>query len=529
MNRISAKYIVSFAGMVLLCMLALTNCTRKEPTVWDSDLLVPLATGRLTLSNVVDDSLLYAEASGLWHVRFERELADFNLDTIVAIEDTSITVGFELPLAGSFNPGFIAPDIVEEINMNVPSAQLRHVRFNRGVLEYRLISAIQGDLICQFSLPGLTRNGVGEEITIQTNPGTSTNPFTHNGSIDLAGYELSLTGPLNNDNNVVETILGIQVDPAADAPATVLINDAVQMELMFIDAGIAYADGYFGQHNYELNELVELDASVDLPQGTLNLNGAVMNVNIRNAVGMDAQLQFEGLRGINAVGNTIDLEHAPLFAPLNISRATRNGSSILAEEHQYELNADNSNLDAFMEFLPRDLNLTASVVLNPLGDITAGNDFIFLDDALSANVILDVPLRIGMENLTFRDTLELTNDAIDALFDGELSLWLRNEFPCSARCTLRLKQEGDMMTVVEGALIDAAAPTTSVGVTQAAESWINISLSQEVLSRLNNTHKLVIDVALETPGPGTVVGIYENYGIDFKLMANGTYTFELGQ
>ena len=86
-----------------------------------------------------------------------------------------------------------------------------------------------------------------------------------------------------------------------------------------------------------------------------------------------------------------------------------------------------------------------------------------------------------------------------------------------------------MMTVVEGALIDAAAPTTSVGVTQAAESWINISLSQEVLSRLNNTHKLVIDVALETPGPGTVVGIYENYGIDFKLMANGTYTFELGQ
>jgi len=301
------------------------------------------------------------------------------------------------------------------------------------------------------------------------------------------------------------------------------------MELKFIDPGVEYADGYFGQHNYELNETVDLDASVNLPEGTLDLNGAVMNVNIRNAVGMDAQLHFTGLRGYNAVGNTIELEHAPLFAPLNIARATRNGSDVIAEEHAYVLNSDNSNLDNFLEFLPRDLNITATVGLNPMGDITAGNDFVFLDDALSATVALDIPLRIGMDNLTFRDTLDLTNDAIEALFNGDLSLWLKNEFPIGARCTLRLLQDGELITVVEGASIDAASTTTSVGATQAAESWIAIPLNPELIGRVNNTHQLVIDVGLNTPGPGTAVGIYDTYGIDFKLIANGTYTFEIGQ
>ena len=307
------------------------------------------------------------------------------------------------------------------------------------------------------------------------------------------------------------------------------MNDVVQMELRFIDPGVEYADGYFGQHNYELNETVDLDASVNLPEGTLDLNGAVMNVNIRNAVGMDAQLHFTGLHGYNFVGNTIELEHAPLFAPLNIARATRNGQDVIAEEHAYVLNSDNSNLDNFLEFLPRDLNVTATVGLNPMGDITAGNDFVYLDDALSATVALDIPLRIGMDNLTFRDTLDLTNDAIEALFNGDLSLWLKNEFPIGARCTLRLLQDGDLTTVVEGASIDAASTTTSVGVTQAAESWIAIALNPELIGRVNSTHQLVIDVGLNTPGSGTAVGIYDTYGIDFKLIANGTYTFEIGQ
>ena len=134
-----------------------------------------------------------------------------------------------------------------------------------------------------------------------------------------------------------------------------------------------------------------------------------------------------------------------------------------------------------------------------------------------------------MQNLTFRDTLELTNDAVEALFNGDLSLWLKNEFPIGARCTLRLLQGGDLTTVVEGAQIDAASPTTSVGITQAAESWIKIALTPEIIGQVNDTHQLVIDVALDTPGAGSVVGIYEHYGIDFKLVADGTYTFELGQ
>lgn len=514
---------------VLVLLLSLTACKRNEPTSWDSDLIVPLANGRLTLNNVVADSLLYVDENNLWHLRFERDLADFNLDSIITIEDTTVALDYLMPLTITLEPGTQSPvDIERDITFNAQSALLRHAHLSGGTLEYILHSEIQGEIVCNFYLPGLSRNGVSEVISIETQPGNEQQPYTTSGTIDLKDYVLDLTGINANGYNTFNTRLELAVAADAAGPANIQQNDVVSLELRFINPTFSFAQGYFGQHNYDLNESVDLSSATELPSGTLDLNGTTMRVKLRNAVGMDAQIQFNGLQGTDANGQMVSLQHDPLFLPLNINRAQWDGSNLSAVEFDYFLDSDNSNLNEFIEALPRQLNIGADVVLNPLGNVTDGNDFIFTDDALSAKVELDIPLRIGMEGLKFRDTLTLSNEPIEEQFDGELFLAVVNDFPCSANCKLLIIGNEGNEVITESALIDAAAPTTVIGQTISAESLIAIPVNQTIIDRLNKDNKLLIEITLNTP-QGNVVGIYSGYGIDFRLIADGEYTIRIGE
>lgn len=518
--------------IVFVCVLsfALAGCKREEPTTWDSSVLVPLAHGRLTLDNIIVDSLLSADESGLWHLRFNRDLADFNLDSIVNVRDTVVNLECNLPISGSFNPGFVVPvDFGEEIHLNVPSVQLKHAVLKSGRLEYTLISSVNGDLICNFEIPGLKKNGQPELFVVSTNPGSSAAPYTTGGSIDLSGYSLDLTGASGTTFNRIATNFNILVDPLAPNPAQVIAGDNVIMQLHFVHPDLTYADGYFGEHHYNLNEQFEVGENFNLPSGVLNLDGAQMHVDVRNAVGIDAQMHFTNLSGVNASGNALMLNHGPLYVPLNISRAVRSGDQVVANTYAYELNASNSNLDAFMEFLPKTLNVAADVVLNPMGNITDGNDFIFTADALEASVSLDVPLRLGMHDLAFADTLEITADALEEVFNGDLVLWAKSDFPCEAKCDLFLIDGSDSRSIVENATLHAASLTSAMGQTAAAESFIHLPIDTDIITRWNANHRLVIRVTLNTLSQTDVVGIYDHFGIDFKLIANGDYQIHIGE
>jgi hypothetical protein len=519
-----------FPLLALLFLFVLDSCKREEATTWDSDLLVPIAKGRLTLDNLVADSLLSADESGLWHLRVNRDLADFNLDSIVNVRDTTINLECTLPISGSFNPGFVVPvNFGEEIHLNLPAVQLKHAILKSGTLEYTLVSTVNGDLICNFELPGLKKNGQSEMLQVSTNPGSNSAPFTTTGRIDLADYSLDLTGITGNTFNRIETNFNILVDPQASGPAQVISGNHVVMQLHFIDPLLTYADGYFGEHHYALQEEIKLGNDFNMPTGVLDLDGATMQVNIRNAVGMDAQMQFTDLSGVDAAGSALALSYQPLYMPLNISRAVRSGDGVIANSYGFALDGTNSNLDAFMEHLPSILHIDADVLLNPLGNVTDGNDFIFLDDALEANVNLDVPLRLGMHGLTFVDTLDITTDGIDETFNGNVVLWARSDFPVEAVCDVVLMDDAESRTLVHEAKLNAAANASANGQTIAAESNILLPIDPDVLARFNSDHHLVVRVTLNTPATPEVVGIYSHYGIDIKLIADGDYQIHVGQ
>jgi hypothetical protein len=523
---------LSFRMMTsMLFLVALVSCSRREATSWDTNLNGPIAFGRLSLEQIVADSLLQADESGLWHLIFDENLTDFELDSIVEIPDTTIVKEYPLFLVGDFPPGFTVPIApTQQITIQHPSVQLKKVRMKGGKLKYRLRSPVDGYLNCTFTIPGLTRDGISQSIAIATQPPQSSQEFVTEGELDLAGLELDLTGESGSSFNRIAATFSVVVDANAPQSANVSPGDVIDFELQFADPKVSYARGYFGSHYYALNEHVDFSALANMPDGVLNLEQASMQFSIRNAVGIDAQIDFSEISNYNQLTQTtVALQHPTLFEPLNITRAHDNGGVVDAYEYHYDVNASNSNLDAFFENLPSQFQLQGDVTINPLGNVSDGNDFVYTDDALQAGFSVDIPLKIGLQNIHLADTLFLSNTAPEIPLNGKLLLWISNGYPVEASVNLYIIENGQRVVLAEGVLINSATPTSTSNLAAPAESWIEIETTEEKLAKLNEENPLLIDVVLHTPGAPTPVGLYAHQFIDFRLIVDGTYTLQYGQ
>jgi len=333
---------------------------------------------------------------------------------------------------------------------------------------------------------------------------------------------MDLTGQSGFMSNRIYTYLNIKTAVNSPTIAQIYGQDSVVVELRFLEPRIEYAKGYFGQHVYELNQAVDFGGNINFPTGALNIDQATMKLHITNAVGVDAQINFQTIGGYNSYhSNNVDLSYAPLFQPINITRANDNNGIVQANEYNYLLNNSNSNIDAFIENLPSSLTLQADVKINPLGNITDGNDFIYIDQALDAVLDLDIPLAIGMENIAFADTVAINSDTeINA--DGNIMLYIKNAFPFSATCDVSLINANNETTnvLLLGGLIDYAIQTQTPGVTTPVESVIAIPISAEALRNFNSAHRVALRIHLNTPTYSDHYGLYENYYMDFKIIAD---------
>lgn len=516
---------------LMMVLTSLAACSRREPTSWDSELSGPIAFGSLSLENIVADSLLQADEDGLWHLIFDESLTDFELDSIVQIPDTTIEKSYLLGITGEYPQGFSLPFLLpQQITIQHPSAQLKKVRLSGGQLKYRLRSPVNGYLKCVFTISGFTVNGLPQTIEMLTQPPQNAGDFVAEGTLDLTGAELDLTGTSGSSFNRIAVGLDVSVDPAAPQPAYFAIGDAIDFEMEFVDPKVSYAKGFFGTHEYDLNEIVDFSALNNMPDGVLNLEQTSMQFTIRNAVGVDAQIDLEEISNYNQYTQTaVSLEHPTLFNPLNITRAYDNNGEVSAFEYHYDVNASNSNLDAFFENLPSQFRMQGQITINPLGNVSDGNDFIYTRDALQAGFNMDVPLRLGLQNIHLADTLYLTNSAPEIPLDGTLMLWLKNGYPVESTVNLYILENGERINLVLNSTMEAAMPGNDPSSPAPSESWFEIQATEELIAKLNANNPLLLDVMLHTPGAPTPVGLYSHQQIDFRLIVDGIYTLQYGE
>ncbi|MBL7778938.1 MAG: hypothetical protein JNK66_11670 [Chitinophagales bacterium] len=106
--------------VIALFLLVLVACKKDQPTRWDTEMLIPIATTSLNLANIAGDSSVTQRPDSSLVLAFNTNLYEFSLaDQIIKIPDTSIGQGFNLSNLALPNQGFVYTITLGEIADNM--------------------------------------------------------------------------------------------------------------------------------------------------------------------------------------------------------------------------------------------------------------------------------------------------------------------------------------------------------------------------------------------------------------------------
>jgi hypothetical protein len=498
-NRQPTYSIIFFACILLVILFS--ACRRDEPTTWDVNGRIPLVKGSLGWSDLITDSLLQTDADGLLHLIYRQSLTNFDFDTLVAIKDTTFSNVFEPPFSGGpFNipPGteIFASD--QNINLKAGGAQIRLARIRSGKLIYTLRSYISGQLEVNYDLPGaILPTGSNLSLNIETQTAPEGGFWEYTSTVDLAGVTLDLQGVSGTSFNRLASTIQVSASSNALAAVPIMGDDQVSIDLRFEALEVAYGKGYFGQVTSVLDERVDTQSLIGL-FGELTLDALRLDLNFQNRIGADLRVDLDAVRAIHPNGS-VDLLHNLVYQPVNVTRAIDNNGSVSGESYNFVIDETNSNILSLFSQIPQSFEFQGELMLNPLGNISGSNDFIYTDQPFDITWGLDIPMCFGSGGLNLRDTLTIDAFAGDLQADARLLVAFSNGFPLAVNAMNLsfIDENGSAFNVASGLQI-LSGVYAGFDQVSSANSEFEIALSRDQLLRIQAGGELVFEVTFAT-------------------------------
>jgi hypothetical protein len=186
---------------------------------------------------------------------------------------------------------------------------------------------------------------------------------------------------------------------------------------------------------------------------------------------------------------------------------------------------DQSNLDELIEMQPDSLRFVMSGKLNPMGNISGGNDFMYFDKSIIATFGLEIPLNLSINNLLIEDTAELDIQDTEDLKSGAFYMYVDNMFPFDLKLQLYLTDQS-------GQIVDSLlAGQTEVSSAQIDQNGFAISPSKNMLKipltaekiALFRKYKDILVRARVNSYQNKQYQIYQNYYMDIRVVADVKY------
>jgi hypothetical protein len=507
----------STSTIVFIAILLALGCKREEPTSWDIDARVPLLRGSLGWEDLIADSLLSTDENGLLHLQYVTSLINLNPDTLVALSDTTIKRGFVPPFSGTIPipPGQSVFSQQQNMVLGINTAQIKELIIESGTMQYELMSKVNGPLDLFYGIPGATLGGTPFSLSTTTAPGTVANPYFESGTIDLSGYTFDLTGTTGGSSNRLAFSLQADIASTAAGNISVSANDSLTVRLRFTDMKVAYARGYFGSILSDIDQQIDLEPLSAIAGGNLNLQELSFDLEIENYVGADIQLKIDALKGVRG-NNFVSLYHQVIGSAINITRAIDLGNSIQGNTYSYQINQNNSNVVNLFNLLPEALDIAGTIELNPLGDVSGGNDFIYPAQPIKASINLDIPLCVGVNGVVFLDTLDTQPIDIPST-SGTLFLRAENGFPMSVALTFSfLTNNGEEIVLASNQSI-YSAETDVFGYSQTPTAVnLGINLTTDQIESIKTGGQMIIKATANSTG---IVKFNGSERLDIRILA----------
>lgn len=520
-----------FLGLLIIAT-SLFACKKdRMPPQWDIDLVAPLAKTRMTIGDLLPDSILSTDQNGNISILYSTTLFTLSLDTVLTAPDTSFRYAYALPFPGpvQFQPGYTFNTNDDVTHFNLDGLGLTELQVRSGQVDVSISNMMNGNILGTFSLPGALLNGIPFSVEQNLPPGTPSTPSVTNSSRALDGYVFDMRGPDHNSVNSLATHINYANAPDG-IPVTITNLDSLIAVVSYHDIIPQYATGSFGTRTISVDpSSTTLDLFANI-SGTLDLDQVSATLKIHNGIGVDARASIQYLRSVNTTnGNTVDLLNTITQGPVNVDRALDLGNGFQPALNTFSLNQGNSNIDAFIENLPGRVDYAMSVQINPLGDISNGHDFLYHDSKLSADLNVDIPLRLIASDLTLRKTMDLDlpgNAQSHAWESGTLHLFADNGFPFSATISLEIVDAAGQVSAVlsPGGTVASAQMGTDGLVTSITASKVDFRVDGGQMNLLQQTGRLRITAMFNTADQSQHVQILDRYALALQLTVDADYT-----
>ncbi len=513
---------------LLLLLIAMFSCKKGNPS-WEMDVTAPLIHFNLGIDQIIPDSLMQTDADNAISIVYEKMLYELSVDSMVNFPDTASTLYFFSPISGVLQPGQVLVNSTENKKFNFGNAQLTQIKIKKGSIIVEFKNTINERVDISYSFPTANINGspfiIHESIASHLD-----NPNPIYKTYDISGYTFDLTG---TNHNLINTLPIQGIIKIADDAQAVNVNsfDAVVMNSMFSNIEIGYAKGYFGSSTFEIGpETSTLGLFNKIIGGSIDFNDVKMKLFVHNGLGVDARATIKNFWCANHQNSlTISLASTIINQPQNITRALETFNPAQpVQANDYTFDISNSNVEAMLENFPDIIGYHLMINTNPLGNVSAGNDFYYDGNGFSASFQVEIPLSIIAHDLIIADTVPFTV-SLENVNSGKLFLHVLNGFPLGANLQLKLFDANHIQihTLMGSQEILPAMLDINDKVSEKTKTTITIPLSELDILKLKRTTYMSIVAKFNTVPQQHPVKIYKGYNMDVTV--SGDFNFNVQQ
>ena len=510
--------------LFLFIVLAFSSCDKeKKPLSWNIDIIAPIVYGDLTIKDLLKDSILAVNSDNSIQLKFSSNIYRLNFDSIVKIPDTTFKTNYTIPFSAgiTFSPGQTFISQPEDNVLGVDGAELVEFKVASGAVNYSLSSNIEAEIIYEYKIANAF-NEAGQSFSkTVVVPAANSSNATVSGSFSLAGYTIPLTGVNQNWFSTLST--SIDVTLSSSHPNDLLLSnqDSIFIENTLSNVQLEYAKGYFGHQVLPVvTETSKIAQMNSITGGGIDLEQVSVDFNVVNGIGVDAAFKIQNLTSISSA-NVIPLVHPIIGSENHINRAYRIGETVFPTEFSNQFTSSNSNIETWIENLPDSVLYGINLELNPLGNVSGHNDFVFANAPFEVNMDIDMPLSFLANNLTLVDTIALGTEKLKQLVKGKLKIEIENGFPLGANLSVR--NSSNNKNLFSSTAITSANIDNNGLVTNTQTSNHQITLDEEDVELLQENNQLIITITFNSPPSSNLIAIYDNYHLKFKVLTDFTY------
>lgn len=374
---------------------------------WNPEIAIPLVYSNIHPFGYTEDlDYIRVLDDGTVSLYYNDTIFSKTAEEAIPLDDQTYTESVTLDatqLATLTSTGQLTVNFDKDVDFNYAGNEVDRILYKGGSIQMRLSSTLQHDVSVNVVATHAKKAGVSFDETIEANY-SGTVPVNSNVDVDLNGYEIDFTqtpqghSGLNLQFDVVITRQGMN-------PVNAVENITFEFEL--IDQRFQELDGYVSNIDLSSDPVnVEADVYSGDNKGRFTLADPRVKLIFGNSMGIDIDANITRFDGVSETNNTVTLSGYP--SPLPIPTATTRGVMVF---DSFELNNGNSNLPAYINNLPINNYVEASIMTNA-GSPSTRNWFIDTSGVqVEADIVLplygtatgyefeqNMPFELGMEN-----------------------------------------------------------------------------------------------------------------------------------